>query len=105
MLPGFSANEFVVYPAHGVGQVIAIEVQTVAGASLELFVLYFAKSKMTLRVPTQKAESVGMRKLSSPPLSSTFDRPCCRRLLEFGPAGFDWKKNMKPRSNPATSSR
>ena len=63
---GFSANEFVVYPAHGVGQVIAIEVQTVAGASLELFVLYFAKSKMTLRVPTQKAESVGMRKLSSP---------------------------------------
>ena len=64
--PGFSANEFVVYPAHGVGQVIAIEVQTVAGASLELFVLYFAKSKMTLRVPTQKAESVGMRKLSNP---------------------------------------
>ena len=64
--PGFSANEFVVYPAHGVGQIIAIEVQTVAGASLELFVLYFAKSKMTLRVPTQKAESVGMRKLSSP---------------------------------------
>ena len=63
---GFSANEFVVYPAHGVGQVIAIEVQTVSGASLELFVLYFAKSKMTLRVPTQKAESVGMRKLSSP---------------------------------------
>ena len=62
----FSANEFVVYPTHGVGQVIAIEVQTVAGASLELFVLYFPKSKMTLRVPTQKAESVGMRKLSSP---------------------------------------
>ena len=65
-MPGFSAKEFVVYPTHGVGQVIAIEVQTVAGASLELFVLYFAKSKMTLRVPTQKAESVGMRKLSSP---------------------------------------
>src|SRR6516165_10684490 len=63
---GFSANEFVVYPAHGVGQIIAIEVQPVAGASLELFVLYFAKNKMTLRVPTQKAESVGMRKLSSP---------------------------------------
>ena len=62
---GFSANEFVVYPAHGVGRVIAIEFQTVAGASLELVVLYFAKSKMTLRVPTQKAESVGMRKLSS----------------------------------------
>jgi CarD family transcriptional regulator len=65
-IPGFGANEFVVYPAHGVGQVTAIEVQTIAGASLELFVLYFAKSKMTLRVPTQKAASAGMRKLSSP---------------------------------------
>lgn len=65
-ITGFSANEFVVYPAHGVGQVTAIEVQTVAGASLELFVVYFAKSKMTLRVPTKKAVSVGMRKLSNP---------------------------------------
>ena len=63
---GFKANEFVVYPAHGVGQILAIEEQTVAGASLEFFVVYFAKSKMTLRAPTRKAVNVGMRKLSEP---------------------------------------
>jgi CarD family transcriptional regulator len=63
---GFSENEFIVYPAHGVGQISAIEVQTVAGASMEFFVIYFAKSKMKARVPTQKATRIGMRKLSSP---------------------------------------
>jgi CarD family transcriptional regulator len=62
----FRPSEFVVYPAHGVGQILAIEVQTVAGASLEFFAIYFAKSKMRLHVPTQKAPNVGMRKLSSP---------------------------------------
>jgi CarD family transcriptional regulator len=63
---GFKATDFVVYPAHGVGQIIAIEEQTVAEASLEFFVIYFAKSKMTLRAPTRKATNVGMRKLSDP---------------------------------------
>src|ERR1700730_5972026 len=63
---GFKANDFVVYPAHGVGQIVAIEEQTVAGASLEFFVVYFAKTKMTLRVPTPKAATLGMRKLSDP---------------------------------------
>ena len=62
----FRKNEFVVYPAHGVGQILAIEVQTFAGTSLEFFVIYFAKIKMRARVPTQKAASIGLRKLSSP---------------------------------------
>jgi CarD family transcriptional regulator len=60
----FRPGDFVVYPAHGVGQILAIEIQTIAGASLEFFAIYFAKSKMKLHVPTRKARSVGMRKLS-----------------------------------------
>jgi len=65
---GFKTNEFIVYPAHGVGQILAIEEQEVAGAKLELFVINFVKDKMTLRVPTAKIVSVGMRKLAEPPL-------------------------------------
>src|ERR1700744_6746810 len=61
----FRKNEFVVYPGHGVGQITASEVQTVAGTSLEFIVLYFTKLKMRARVPTQKASSVGLRKLST----------------------------------------
>jgi CarD family transcriptional regulator len=65
---GFRTNEFIVYPSHGVGQILAIEEQEVAGAKLELFVINFVKDKMTLRVPTAKIASVGMRKLAEPPL-------------------------------------
>jgi CarD family transcriptional regulator len=65
---GFKTNEFVVYPAHGVGQILAIEEQEIAGARLELFVINFIKDKMTLRVPTAKVANVGMRKLSDPVL-------------------------------------
>ncbi|HRE20026.1 MAG TPA: CarD family transcriptional regulator [Rhabdaerophilum sp.] len=61
---GFKPGEHVVYPAHGVGQVTAIEEQEIAGFKLELFVVSFAKEKMTLRVPVAKVASVGMRKLS-----------------------------------------
>ena len=62
----FRPNDFVVYPAHGVGKIVSIEEQEVAGMSLELFVISFEKDKMTLRVPTHKATDVGMRSLSSP---------------------------------------
>ena len=61
---GFKTGESIVYPAHGVGQIVAIEEQVVAGMTLELFVIDFEKDKMRLKVPVAKAEAVGMRKLS-----------------------------------------
>ena len=61
---GFRTNEYVVYPAHGVGRIKDIEEEEIAGAKLELFVIDFEQEKMVLRVPTAKAASVGMRKLA-----------------------------------------
>jgi CarD family transcriptional regulator len=61
----FVVGDYVVYPKHGVGRVVELQSQEIAGAKLELYVLRFEKERMTLRVPTNKAESVGMRKLSS----------------------------------------
>ena len=65
---GFKTHEHIVYPAHGVGQIIAIEEQEVAGFKLELFVISFVKDKMILKVPTPKVVSVGMRKLAEGPV-------------------------------------
>jgi CarD family transcriptional regulator len=91
----FSPNEFVVYPAHGVGKIVSIEKQEVAGFELELFVISFEKDKMTLRVPTNKALEIGMRGLSSPDVVAhamkTLRRPC-------GRAG---RRNMNRRSTRA----
>ena len=61
---GFKTGESIVYPAHGVGMIVAIEEQEVAGHKLELFVIDFEKDKMRLKVPVAKAMSIGMRKLS-----------------------------------------
>lgn len=61
---GFKTNEYIVYPAHGVGRIVGIEEQEIAGMALELFVITFDKEKLTLRVPTGKLTSVGMRKLA-----------------------------------------
>jgi len=61
----FKEGDFVVYPTHGVGKVEAIEKQEIAGHQLELIVIVFDKDRMTLRVPTNKAATSGLRKLSS----------------------------------------
>ncbi|AQS42236.1 MAG: CarD-like/TRCF domain-containing protein [Candidatus Tokpelaia hoelldobleri] len=61
---GFKAGESIVYPAHGVGQIVTIEEQEVAGMTLELFVIHFEKDKMHVKVPVTKALSIGMRKLA-----------------------------------------
>ncbi|WP_018700980.1 CarD family transcriptional regulator [Amorphus coralli] len=63
----FKPQDYIVYPAHGVGQIEAIEEQEVAGHKLELIVVNFEKDKMTLRVPVAKAKSAGLRKLADAP--------------------------------------
>jgi CarD family transcriptional regulator len=61
----FDQGDFVVYPAHGVGRVVGIEKQVIAGETLKLFVIQFDKERMTLRVPVEKATKSGLRKLSN----------------------------------------
>src|SRR4051812_39682488 len=61
----FNVGDHVVYPAHGVGEVKGIETQTVAGMSLEVYVITFDHEKMTLRVPTKKAVGSGLRPLAA----------------------------------------
>jgi CarD family transcriptional regulator len=61
----FRPGDHIVYPAHGVGRVMGVEKQSVAGIDLDVFVISFEQDKMTLRVPTTKARSCGMRPLAS----------------------------------------
>ncbi len=61
----FMPGDFVVYPTHGVGKVLEIENQVISGHRLKLFVISFDRDRMTLKVPTGKAETSGLRKLSS----------------------------------------
>jgi CarD family transcriptional regulator len=62
----YRKGDYVVYPTHGVGKVLGIEDQEIAGQKLELIIIEFDKDRMTLRVPVAKADQSGLRKLSSP---------------------------------------
>ena len=58
----FAEGQKIVYPAHGVGTVTAIEQQQVAGMTLEVYVVSFDQDKMILRVPTE----AGRRRTQNP---------------------------------------
>lgn len=62
---GFAPQDYVVYPTHGVGRIRTIEEQEISGMRLELFVIDFEHEKMTVRVPTAKVKSSGMRQLAT----------------------------------------
>ena len=61
----FKVNDYVVYPAHGVGRITAIEKETIAEIEIEVYVVSFEQDKMVLRVPTAKVKSSAMRPLAS----------------------------------------
>ncbi len=61
----FNVGSKVVYPAHGVGQVVGKELQKVMKTEVELLVISFEKDKMTLRVPVKRAAEAGLRVLSN----------------------------------------
>jgi len=61
----FTPGDYVVYPTHGVGQIIGLEDQIVAGMSLRVFAISFENEKMILRVPVEKAKKSGLRPIST----------------------------------------
>jgi CarD family transcriptional regulator len=61
----FTAGDFVVYPAHGVGQVEGVETQIIAGMEITLYTICFEKDRMRLKLPISKVKASGLRKLSS----------------------------------------
>jgi len=61
----FTTGDLVVYPTHGVGKILGIETQEIAGHTLSVFVVHFDKDRMTLRVPLGKTKASGLRRLSS----------------------------------------
>ncbi len=60
----FKVGERVVYPSHGVGEIMNIETQSISGMSIQVYVISFPQDKMTLRVPVNRAAASGLRPLA-----------------------------------------
>ena len=61
----FKIGEIVVYPKHGVGEIVKIEFMEVAGIKIKFYVVKMEQAKLTIRVPLEKKDFVGLRKISS----------------------------------------
>ena len=61
----FLPEQYVIYPSHGIGQILEIEKKEIAGQMLKMYVIEFEKEKMILRVPIEKTKEIGVRKVST----------------------------------------
>jgi len=62
----FLCHENVVYPGHGVAQISRIIEKKIGGVSATFYELAFLNKDVTVLVPTENADMVGLRRLSSP---------------------------------------
>ena len=65
---GFETNQYVVYPTHGVGRIVAIEEWEFAGCKIESFFINFEKDKMTLPCPPQNGKALACESSRTTPL-------------------------------------
>jgi len=63
MLNSFKVGDNAVYPAHGVGVVKAIETREISGRKQSFYILKILDNGMTIMVPTNNIQSVGLREV------------------------------------------
>lgn len=61
----FSADSLVVYPAQGVGIIESVDHRDVGGVSCDFYIVRVKVNNITLMVPVQNADAVGLRSLVS----------------------------------------
>lgn len=98
----FSLNEKVVYPGHGVARISRIVEKTIAGKSEAFYELTFLSKDVTVLVPTNNPESVGLRPLSSNEYISdvfkSLTKPA-RKLCHYEFTASNWNKRNKDYQN------
>ena len=57
----FQVGDLAVYPAHGVGEIIAIESRVINGEKHDFYIMKVVENGMTIMIPTNNVESVGLR--------------------------------------------
>ena len=61
----FNVSNYIVYPSHGVGKITSIDNLTILNQEHKLYIIYFEKEKLTIKIPVEKAEKYGIRHLVS----------------------------------------
>ncbi|MGL1893765.1 MAG: CarD family transcriptional regulator [Spirochaetaceae bacterium] len=84
----FTENQYIVYPLQGVGKIERLQDRTFKGVEMLYYVIYLEESEMTIMVPVEKAEELGIR----PVISKNNANKALKTLSEEDEAVItDWK--------------
>ncbi len=61
----FKVGDYAVYPSHGVGKIVGIEKTTILGQDFSCYLMLFEREKLTIKIPMNSAEKIGLRTLIS----------------------------------------
>ena len=99
----FKVGETVVYPHHGAALIEAIETRTIKGVDKLYLVLKVAQGDLTVRVPAENAEFVGVRDVVGPGGAGPGLRGAARRRTPRSrPTGRAATRPTSRSSPPAT---
>ena len=88
MDPAYKVNQHLVYPLQGVGEITAIETRSFKGKEILYYIIYLDISDMTVMIPTEKTEELGIRPIVAPEESL---KALELLTLEYEPVTADWK--------------
>ena len=91
----FNLGDFVVYPAHGVGQVTERQATTVAGQDLDFFHVYFTKNKLTVQIQSDQVTEKGLRHISTPDVMDTVKSILGKPKLANKKTSRNWNKRKE----------
>jgi CarD family transcriptional regulator len=84
----FKVKQEVVYPLQGVGQIIKIEKRPFKDEMLLYYIIYLEVSDMTVMIPVDKAEELGIRAIVS---KSESEKALKLISEDYEPVSTDWK--------------
>src|SRR5277367_6603333 len=94
----FAVGDAVIYPPHGLGRVVDLARQDIAGQMLDIIVMRFEPAAMTVRVPMRNRQSVGLRSIATKPQMAQALQALDRAAADTGPSQADapdWKRRVK----------
>ncbi len=62
----FEVGDKAVYPAHGVGEIEAVETREIMGTQMHVYVMRILERNMTILIPVEKSVDVGLRPVMQP---------------------------------------
>lgn len=96
----FQVGDTVVYPHHGAAVVEAIEMRTVKGVEKEYLVLQISQGDLTVRVPAENAEYVGVRDVVD---EAGLDQVFNVLRTPFEEEATNWSRRFKANGEKLTS--